>query len=288
MDKTFEDIISETLQDLDTGNEGTDDSQVDTDLEGTTESDDNQVDAETVDDEPVDDETVDDKTVDDETVDDESKDDEADDEVLDEEVIEPGINQKDAKAFARMRTELKQSNEALLQSQEIINFFDEKAKQMGLAGIEDLMEKTKEADLNKQAEERGIPVDVLKRLDELEDRVREQDIEKEELEIAKKEQSINHTFEKFMQNHSLGTKEVDKLADDLFKDGFSLEVLMDMPESAVSKILESYIPSDVLKQESIAKKEQIKKEVPPTGNSSSTTTLDDEIDKIAKMWANTY
>lgn len=283
MDKTFEDIISETLQDLDTGNEGTDDSQVDTDLEGTTESDDNQVDAET-----VDDETVDDETVDDETVDDESKDDEADDEVLDEEVIEPGINQKDAKAFARMRTELKQSNEALLQSQEIINFFDEKAKQMGLAGIEDLMEKTKEADLNKQAEERGIPVDVLKRLDELEDRVREQDIEKEELEIAKKEQSINHTFEKFMQNHSLGTKEVDKLADDLFKDGFSLEVLMDMPESAVSKILESYIPSDVLKQESIAKKEQIKKEVPPTGNSSSNTTLDDEIDKIAKMWANNY
>ena len=282
MDKTFEDIISETLQDLDTGNEGTDDSQVDADLEGTTESEDNQVDAET-----VDDETVDDETVDDETVDDESEYD-ADDEVLDEEDVEPGINQKDAKAFARMRTELKQSNEALSQSQEIIDFFDERAKQMGLAGIEDLMEKTKEADLNKQAEEKGIPVDVLKRLDELEDRVREQDLEKEELEIAKKEQSINHTFEKFMQNHSLGTKEVDKLADELFKDGFSLEVLMDMPESAVSKILESYIPNEVLKQESIAKKEQIKKEVPPTGNSSSTTTIDDEIDKIAKMWANTY
>lgn len=282
MDKTFEDIISETLQDLDTGNEGTDDSQVDADLEGTTESEDNQVDAET-----VDDETVDDETVDDETVDDESEYD-ADDEVLDEEDVEPGINQKDAKAFARMRTELKQSNEALSQSQEIIDFFDERAKQMGLAGIEDLMEKTKEADLNKQAEEKGIPVDVLKRLDELENKVREQDIEKEELEIAKKEQSINHTFEKFMQNHSLGTKEVDKLADELFKDGFSLEVLMDMPESAVSKILESYIPNEVLKQESIAKKEQIKKEVPPTGNSSSTTTIDDEIDKIAKMWANTY
>lgn len=282
MDKTFEDIISETLQDLDTSNEGTDDSQVDTDLEGTTESDDSQVDTETVNDETNDD------TVDDETVDDESEDDEADDEVLDEEDTEPGINQKDAKAFARMRTELKQSNEALSKSQELIDFFDERAKQMGLAGIEDLMEKTKEADLNNQAKEKGIPVDVLKRLDELENKVKEQDIEKEELEIAKKEQSINHTFEKFMQKHSLGTKEVDKLADDLFKDGFSLETLMDMPESAVSKILESYIPNEVLKQESIAKKEQIKKEVPPTGNSSSTVTLDDEIDKIAKMWANTY
>ena len=42
---------------------------------------------------------------------------------------------KDAEAFARMRTENKQYKD-------IVNFFDSRAKAMGMQGVNDLMEKT--------------------------------------------------------------------------------------------------------------------------------------------------
>ena len=76
------------------------------------------------------------------------------------------------------------------------------------------------------------------------------------------------------------------MANDLVKDGFSFDALMNMPSSAVTKILNSYLPETSLKQEDLAKKEQIRKEVPHTGNTSSGSNTINEIDKIAKTWAN--
>lgn len=196
--------------------------------------------------------------------------------------------EKDAQAFARMRTELKQKSSDLENANNVIEFFDVRAKQMGLSGIQELMQKTVEADMAKQAEKQGIPVDVLKRINDLETKVRQQDVERENLVRSQKEQAVNYVFDNFVRSHSLGQNDVNKLANDLVADGFNFDALMNMPSSAVTKILNSYLPNESLKQEALVKKEQIKKEVPPTGSTSSKVDLSSEIDKIAKSWLNNY
>lgn len=196
--------------------------------------------------------------------------------------------EKDAQAFARMRTELKQKSSDLENANNVIEFFDVRAKQMGLSGIQELMQKTVEADMAKQAEKQGIPVDVLKRINDLETKVRQQDAERENLVRSQKEQAVNYVFDNFVRSHSLGQNDVNKLANDLVADGFNFDALMNMPSSAVTKILNSYLPNESLKQEALVKKEQIKKEVPPTGSTSSKVDLSSEIDKIAKSWLNNY
>lgn len=279
--ETFASIIGETLEDFKNNNEETDNTdQLDNDSNSAQESEEGQEGLEST--------NAEEENIENSDEDDAEENSDEELENLNEEVDNPSMNEKDAQAFARMRTQLKEANNNLENAQSIINFFDVRAKQMGLDGVKGLIEKTREAELSKQAEKEGIPVDVLKRLDDLETKVRMQDEEKEMLKKSQKEQSINYTFDKFMQKHSLGKDKVDNLAKSLIEDGFSLDSLMNMPESAVSRILESYLPKEALKQESIAKKEQIKKELPVSGKTSSKLDTDSEIDKIAKMWAKGY
>lgn len=283
MDKTFEDIIGETLNDL--ANDSQPVNNIDSDSEGTADSDASNLEDTVIDSEGTADSNAEETDLEENNTDDNVLN-ESEDLGSSEEA--PSINEKDAQAFARMRTELKQTNDSLNAANNIIEFFDIRAKQMGLGGIQDLMQKTIEAETAKQAEKEGIPVDVIKRINDLENRVHQQDIERENLVKTQKEQALNSIFDNFMQSHSLGQNELNKLASDLIADGFSFDALMNMPGSAVTKILNSYLPNETLKQEALVKKEQIKKEVPPTGNTSSKVDLSSEIDKIAKSWVNNY
>lgn len=272
-ENAFENIVTETLNDL---------NNIEQKSEGTNEE------VQDVESAPTLEDNAEDSSLNDENNEELEPENEADeDNVLDLETEEgPSDYQKDNQAFARMRTELKQANNDLEAAKSVIQFFDVRAKQMGLNGIQDLMEKTVESELNKQAQKEGVPVDVLRRINELEDRVQQQDIERNNLIRGQKEREINHTFDTFMQKHSLSNQDLSKMANDLVKDGFSFDALMNMPSSAVTKILNSYLPETSLKQEDLAKKEQIRKEVPHTGNTSSGSNTINEIDKIAKTWAN--
>ena len=272
-ENAFENIVTETLNDL---------NNIEQNSEGTNEE------VQDVESAPTLEDNAEDSSLNDENNEELEPENEADeDNVLDLEAEEvPSDYQKDNQAFARMRTELKQANNDLEAAKNVIQFFDVRAKQMGLNGIQDLMEKTVESELNKQAQKEGVPVDVLRRINELEDRVQQQDIERNNLIRGQKEREVNHTFDTFMQKHSLSNQDLNKMANDLVKDGFSFDALMNMPSSAVTKILNSYLPETSLKQEDLAKKEQIRKEVPHTGNTSSGSNTINEIDKIAKAWAN--
>lgn len=272
-ENAFENIVTETLNDL---------NNIEQNSEGTNEE------VQDVESAPTLEDNAEDSSLNDENNEELEPENEADeDNVLDLEAEEgPSDYQKDNQAFARMRTELKQANNNLEAAKSVIQFFDVRAKQMGLNGIQDLMEKTVESELNKQAQKEGVPVDVLRRINELEDRVQQQDIERNNLIRGQKEREVNHTFDTFMQKHSLSNQDLNKMANDLVKDGFSFDALMNMPSSAVTKILNSYLPETSLKQEDLAKKEQIRKEVPHTGNTSSGSNTINEIDKIAKTWAN--
>ena len=272
-ENAFENIVTETLNDL---------NNIEQNSEGTNEE------VQDVESAPTLEDNAEDSSLNDENNEELEPENEADeDDVLDLEAEEgPSDYQKDNQAFARMRTELKQANNDLEAAKSVIQFFDVRAKQMGLNGIQDLMEKTVESELNKQAQKEGVPVDVLRRINELEDKVQQQDIERNNLIRGQKEREVNHTFDTFMQKHSLSSQDLNKMANDLVKDGFSFDALMNMPSSAVTKILNSYLPETSLKQEDLAKKEQIRKEVPHTGNTSSGSNTISEIDKIAKTWAN--
>ena len=272
-ENAFENIVTETLNDL---------NNIEQNSEGTNEE------VQDVESAPTLEDNAEDSSLNDENNEELEPENEADeDNVLDLETEEgPSDYQKDNQAFARMRTELKEANNNLEAAKSVIQFFDVRAKQMGLNGIQDLMEKTVESELNKQAQKEGVPVDVLRRINELEDKVQQQDIERNNLIRGQKEREINHTFDTFMQKHSLSNQDLSKMANDLVKDGFSFDALMNMPSSAVTKILNSYLPETSLKQEDLAKKEQIRKEVPHTGNTSSGSNTINEIDKIAKTWAN--
>lgn len=272
-ENAFENIVTETLNDL---------NNIEQNSEGTNEE------VQDVESAPTLEDNAEDSSLNDENNEELEPENEADENnVLDLEAEEgPSDYQKDNQAFARMRTELKQANNDLEAAKNVIQFFDVRAKQMGLNGIQDLMEKTVESELNKQAQKEGVPVDVLRRINELENRVQQQDIERNNLIRGQKEREVNHTFDTFMQKHSLSTQDLNKMANDLVKDGFSFDALMNMPSSAVTKILNSYLPETSLKQEDLAKKEQIRKEVPHTGNTSSGSNTINEIDKIAKTWAN--
>ena len=269
MDKTFEDIVMDTLNELDSSNENPEESEA-TETEEETE-------VETEEDET--DENESEEETDDEAEDEEESDEEEEEsseDVEENDSIPSGTN-KDAEAFARMRTENKQYKH-------IVEFFDQKAKEMGMKDIQELIEKTNEADLAKKAKSEGIPLEVAKKLQELEQRVATQEAEKEKAINDAKYSQVKNTLDNFVQTNKLNDKQVNKLAKDLISDGINLDFFKDMNANTISRILTSYLPSDFAKQKELEKKEKIKKEVPVSSKSNgSSTSQEDEIEKVAKM-----
>lgn len=277
MDKTFEEIINETLNELSSEE---DEVNNDTNLESETDDESEEDNSEESTEETADseeDETEDEESEEEEELDeDEDVEEDFDDE---EEEVAPAsnANQKDVEAFARLRTENKKYKDT-------IEFFDQRAKAMGLEGIEDLISKTKEAEIKKEAEKQGIPLEYAKRLRELEEKVATQDAENANRIALEKSNRVKNTLDGFVAANKLGEKDVQKLAKDLLTDGITLEFLSNIPENTIPRILKSYLPNEVSKQKELEKKEKIKKELPLSSKSNtSNNTQEDEIDKIAKM-----
>lgn len=275
MDKTFEDIISETLDEL-SSEETNDETNLESEAEETVDTDGEDEEVEETAESDTD-ESDEEESDEDEELDEDDEVTEEFDEEEDEVAPASNTNQKDANAFAKLRTENKKFKE-------MIDFFDKRAKDMGLADIEDLMEKTKEAELKKEAESQGIPLEYAKRLRELEEKVAMQDAENATRIAQEKESKVRATLDGFVTANKLGDKAVQKLAKDLLDDGITFDFLSTVPENTIPKILKSYLPNEVSKQKELEKKEKIKKEVPVSSKSNtSNNTQDDEIDKIAQM-----
>lgn len=280
MDKTFEDIITDTLNEL-VDDESNNVDSSDADELATDESEEELEDeSEEVDNS---DETNDEDndSEDEDESDDEENDDVEEDLDEDEEEVAPNLNtnSKDANAFAKLRTENKQYRD-------VIEFFDSRAKAMGLEGVNDLIAKTQEAELAKQAKKENIPVEYLKKLKELEDKVNTQEQEKvQQLQMAK-EARVKNSLDGFVEANKLDDKTVKNLAKDLIADGITIDFLSTVPESTINRILKSYLPNEVAKQKELEKKEKAKKELPISSKSqTSTNTKEDDIDKIAKILA---
>ena len=198
--------------------------------------------------------------------------DEDEEETYDDEVSNP-TNQ----AFAQMRVQNKEYSTK-------INELDAIAKAVGLNGVDDLIAKSKEAQIRKEAESKGISEDMARELAEFREFKEQYKQDKIDAANRAKEATLVNNLQNFITENKLSQDAVNKLSDDIAKDGITNEYLMDLPKSALNRILGSYIDTNV--QKNLERKEAIKNELPLNQTSKiDTQSVNKQIDDLAKQWA---
>ena len=180
-------------------------------------------------------------------------------------------------AFAQMRTQNKEF-------QNKFNELDSLAKGLGMKDVDDLIARVRDTQIKQNAKEQGIPVEVARELEEM--RALKDSIvaEREENAAKIKEQNFVSSVQEFVNKNKLSDSAVDKLSQDLERDGFSLDYLMDLPKGALNRVLNSYV--DTKYQQSLERKETIRKELPINQASKiDTESLNKDIDKLARQLA---
>lgn len=194
-------------------------------------------------------------------------------EVDDEEENESPTNQ----AFAQMRT---QNKEYLSK----INELDAIAKAAGLQGVDDLIAKSKEAQIKKAAKDQGIPEAVARELAEFKKFKEQYEQDKADSIYRQKEQTLVTNLQTFIEANKLSQNVVDKMSDDLARDGFTTDKLMEYPKSALNRILNAYLGVDI--QKNLERKDAIKNELPLNQSSKADIdTVNKQIDKLARQFA---
>lgn len=180
-------------------------------------------------------------------------------------------------AFAQMRVQNKEYSDK-------INELDAIAKAAGLSGVDDLIAKSKEAQIKKEAQSKGISEELAKELAEMRDFKSRYEQDKIEAAYKAKESALVNNLQNFITTNKLSKDAVNKLSDDLSKDGLTNEYLMDLPKGALNRILSSYVGTDI--QKNLERKEAIKNELPLNQTSKiDTQSINKQIDDIAKQWA---
>lgn len=180
-------------------------------------------------------------------------------------------------AFAQMRT---QNKEYLSK----INELDAIAKAAGLQGVDDLIAKSKEAQIRETAKSQGIPEEVARQLAEFREFKEQYAQDKEAAAYQAKEQTLVNNLQSFIETNKLSKEAVNKMSDDLAKDGFTTDRLMDYPKSALNRILSSYVGADV--QKTLERKEAIRNELPLNQSSKvDMNNINKQIDDLAKQFA---
>lgn len=214
-----------------------------------------------------------DELVDDDTNEEFEESEEADDDYDEEGEQETPTN----RAFAQMRT----------QNKEFQNKFEELdslAKSLGMNDVDDLIAAVKETQIQQTAKSQGIPVEVARELDEM--RALKDSIiaEREERAVAEKEKTFVSNLQEFVDNNNLSNSAVDKLSQDLERDGFTVDELMDMSPNALNRVLNSYV--DTSYQKNLERKNNIRRELPINQTSKlDTESLNKEIDQLARQLA---
>ena len=180
-------------------------------------------------------------------------------------------------AFAQMRVQNKEYAEK-------INELNEIAKQAGLNGVDDLIAKSKEAQIKAEAKNKGIPEEVARELAEFREFKEQYKQDQEAMAFKEKENALVNNLQNFISDNNLSKEAVNKLSDDLSRDGITNDYLMDLPKRALDRILSSYVGNDI--QKNIERKEAIKNELPLNQTSKiDTQGINKQIDDLAKQWA---
>lgn len=181
-------------------------------------------------------------------------------------------------AFAQMRVQNKELSDKL-------NALDAIAKASGLKDVDDLIAKSKEAQIRKQAQADGIPEAVAKELAEMREFIEQSKQRDIQQAYQAKEQAFVGNLNDFIKTNNLSDKSVQQLSDNLTKDGFSNDYLMGLPKAALNRILSSYIGTNP--QKNLERKDAIRNELPLNQASSkvSNETVLKQIDDLARQLA---
>lgn len=190
--------------------------------------------------------------------------------------FQESINTTNA-AFAQMRTQNKEY-------QSKISEFENLAKSLGMKDADEFLSKAKEAQVQRDAKKKGIPLEVAQELEEMRNLKDEIIAEREEAENRAKESNFVSNLRTFVNDNKLSEAAVDKLSQDLEKDGFDVNTLMDMPKNALNRILSSYVGTNY--QKNLERKNNIRKELPINQSSKvDVESLNKDIDKLARELA---
>lgn len=203
-----------------------------------------------------------------------------DDSDAEAEEVETQPSEPTNNAFASMRAQNKEF-------QNKIQEFDDLAKQLGMKNADELIQKAKEAQLKREANKKGIPFEVAQELEEMRSLKDSIIAEREQTATELKTRTFVSNLQEFVNDNKLSDQAVDKLSQDLEKDGFELEALMNMPKSALNKILGAYTGTNY--QKNLERKNTIRKELPINQSSKiDTISLNKDIDNLAKQLAGKY
>lgn len=177
-------------------------------------------------------------------------------------------------AFASMRVQNKEM-------QNTINELDEIAKGAGLSGYKEFLEKAKENSVARQAKNEGISVELAKKLNTIDEKLEAIDKREQASIIEAKQAKLASTLDSFIKTNNLNTSIVNKLSDDLGKDGFTVEQLMDMPEAALNRLFGAYTNVNI--QKNLDKKSSINQEMPVSQASKiDGDTINKQLDDLVK------
>lgn len=180
-------------------------------------------------------------------------------------------------AFAQMRVQ----NKELLEK---LNALDAIAKASGLKDVDDLIAKSKEAQIKQQAKANGIPEALAKELAEMRDFIEQSKQRDIQQAYQAKEKAFVGNLNEFIKGNNLSDSSVQQLSDNLVKDGFSNDYLMDLPKTALNRILSSYVGTN---QKNLERKDAIRNELPLNQSSTkvSNETILKQIDDLARQFA---
>ena len=193
----------------------------------------------------------------------------------------PAVESPSNAAFAQMRTRNKQL-------EGVYSDLDEIAKSIGLTGAEDFITKAKAQKEAKDAQAKGIPVELEREIKELSNEIRSMKEAEANKEKRAKERTLAETLQNFIKDNSLSDNDVNTLGNTLDRDGLSMSVLMNMSPSAQKKIFKAYYGQDNSNQtqKQLERKNAIKNELPISQTSSKNPIdLNKEIDTLAKQMA---
>ena len=162
-------------------------------------------------------------------------------------------NSSEKNAFASMRVQNKEL-------QNTINELDAIAKGAGLSGYKEFLDKAKENSIAKQAKNEGISLELAKKLNTIDEKLEAIDRREQESVNQAKQAKLASTLDSFIKSNNLNNSILNKLSDDLEKDGFTVQQLMDMPETALNRLFSAYTNVNI--QKTLDKKSSIAKEMP--------------------------
>ena len=195
-EKTFDEIIMEELNELSTESSNNTDAESVNDEhqddQTSTENDDNESD-ESEENEETEEESLEDISANNAHEEDNENDNEESD---NDDEINIGGNEKDKNAFIKLR----QENASY---KKIVGYFDEKAKKMGFSGIDELMKKTDEAEMARDAKSKGIPLEIAKQIKSLEDKINEVEAREKQTLLKERETRLNNTVSSFIEKNKV-------------------------------------------------------------------------------------